>query len=461
MGADREAKWDRLSEVVEQKMKQTGVPGVAVGILHEGQTTAAGFGVTNVDHPQPVTDQTLFQIGSITKTFTTTAVMRLAEMGKLELEATVRTYLTDFTVADEAASSQATIRHLLTHMGGWVGDFFHDTGPGDDALSKYVADMAELEQLAPIGTVWSYNNAGFFVAGHLMALVTGQSYQAALRELVLDPLGLESCYFDAGEVITHGFAVGHNVTEEGPQVAHPWSLPRAAYPAGGVVCHVRDLLRYARVHLGDGATEDGPRLLRPESMSLMHSPQVTIRGEKETMGLAWFIEDVDGTRLDSHGGGTNGQISLLLLVPEHSFAVAIVTNANSGGTVTRDVSRWALKQYLGVDSPDPTPRESSEAQLTPYVGRYVRPFAEIELGILAGRLISQTVYKGGFPTEDTPPPPPPPPASLALCATDRLLVLDGPNKGARADIIRRPDGEIGWLRAGGRIHVREGRERDV
>ena len=167
----------------------------------------------------------------------------------------MRTYLPDFKVADETAASQATIRHLLTHMGGWAGDLFDDTGAGEDALAKYVGNMADLEQLAPLGTVWSYNNAGFSLAGYVIEVTTGKSYQAALQELVLEPLGLKDSYLDPGDVITHRFSVGHNVTEEGIQVARPWPLPRSLHPAGGITCHVQDLLRYARFHLGDGTTD--------------------------------------------------------------------------------------------------------------------------------------------------------------------------------------------------------------
>ncbi len=454
MSTSHEANWDRLREFVAKVMKDKGVPGVAVGILHKGETATAGFGVTNVDHPLPVTDETLFQIGSITKTFTGTAILRLVEMGELDLDATVRTYLPDFKVADETAASQATIRHLITHMGGWVGDLFDDTGAGDDALARYVANMADLEQLASLGTVWSYNNAGFSLAGYVIEMVTGKSYQAALKELVLEPLGLKNSYFDPGDVITHRFAVGHNVTEEDTQVARPWPLPRSAYPAGGITCHVQDLLRYARFHLRDGTTDDETRLLSSESMAQMHSPQVTIWGS-EAWGLTWAIDDTYGTRQISHGGGTMGQISLLTLTPEHDFAIAIFTNANRGRFVAREVSRWALKQYLGLEITDPTPVEASEEELTPYVGRYSRPFADIQLGILGGKLVGQMTYKGSFPTKDSPPPPAPPPMSLALCEKDRLLVLDGPFKDVKAEIVRKPNGSIGWLRASGRIHARE------
>ena len=89
------------------------------------------------------------------------------------------------------------------------------------------------------------------------------------------------------------------------------------------------------------------------------------------------------------------------------------------------------------------------------MGRYRRPFADIELGLLGGRLIGQITYKGGFPDKDTPPPPPPPPMALTLCESDRLLILDGPAQGQTVDVVRKSDGTIGWLRASSRIHVRE------
>jgi len=453
VSANHETTFDRLSEFVAQAMKKNGVPGVALGVLHEGQVRAAGFGVANVDHPLPVTDETLFQIGSITKTFTGTAIMRLIEMGKLDLDATVRTYLPDFKVADEQASVQATIRHLLTHTGGWVGDFFHDTGAGDDALPRYLAGMADLEQLAPIGTVWSYNNSAFYLAGYVIEKVTGQSFQTALKELVLEPLGLSHTFFDPGDVMTHRFAVGHRLDENGPQVARPWPLPRAAYAAGGITCTVQDLLRYARFHLGDGATPDGSRLLQPQSLAQMHTPQVTVWG-KEDWAITWATTQIDSLRQLSHGGGTVGQVSLLTLIPERSFAMAIFTNAGHGGSVTEKATNWALKAYLGLTVPLPRPIESSEQDLRPFVSRYSRPYADIELGLLAGRLVGQLIYKGSFPAQDVPPTPPPPPMTLARCEPDRLLVLDGVLKDARADVVRQADGSIGWLRFGGRIHKR-------
>jgi CubicO group peptidase (beta-lactamase class C family) len=439
-------KWKQLCEFAEESRQIHNVPGLVVGILNKGKVKAAGFGITNVDHPLEVNDETFFQIGSITKTFAGTLTMKLVEEGKLDLDATVRTYLPDFKVADETASETATLRHLLTHTAGWFGDFFHDTGPGDDALAKYVADMANLEQLAPIGTVWSYNNAGFYLLGLIIETVTRKSYQQVLREEVLNPLGLKNTLFDPGDVITYRFATGH---QEG-QVARPWPLPRAAYPAGGITCRVYDLLTYAKFQMGDGTSLKEKRLLTKESLTLMQTPQVTV-WDQLSWGLSWAIDDTYKYRLVSHGGGTTGQISQFTMVPEMQMAWAIFTNADSGGTVTTEIQKKILKDFLSMDVSDPKPMQASEEQLVQYVGKYSRPAVEIHLGILGGQLVGQAIPKMGFPAKDSPPPPAPPPFRLDLVEEDRLMVLDGPMKDSLAEIIRKPDNSIGWLRAG-RIH---------
>ena len=139
-----------------------------------------------------MTDDTLFQIGSISKTFTGTAMMRLVEQGKVELSAPLRRYLPEFRVKDADASARATVQDTLTHMGGWEGDFFADPSSGDDALQRQVEGMATLEQTGKPGEMWGYNNAGFYAAGRVIEVITGQPFEKALKAGVLDPLGLES-----------------------------------------------------------------------------------------------------------------------------------------------------------------------------------------------------------------------------------------------------------------------------
>jgi CubicO group peptidase (beta-lactamase class C family) len=441
-------------EILES-MEPLHVPGAAVGILHEGKEFVAGFGVTNLEHPLDVTADTLFQIGSITKTFIGTAVMRLVETGKLDLDLPVRTYLPDLRLADEEVAAKVTMRHLLTHTGGWFGDYFDDLGPGDDALAKMVRELAGLPQQTPLGEVWAYNNAGFYIAGRVIEVVTGKPFEAAAKKLVLEPLGMERAYFFPADVITHRFAVGHEVQDDEVEVARPWAIGRAVAPAGGIVTTVRELLRYARFHMGDGTAADGTRLLAPESLQAMRDPQVEAGGSIDAMGLTWALRRIDDLWVARHGGGTNGQVSTLETVPERNFALAILTNSSRGGLLINDLTRSAFNLYLGIDDPEPEAMSISEEALRPYVGDYQNPMVDIELRLAEGELIISLSYKGGFPTKDTPPSPSPPPAPLAFYATDRVLVTEGPMKGGRGEFLRSPDGSIAWLRASGRLHARQ------
>ena len=256
------------------------VPGVAVGIYHDGAEQAGGLGVTNVDHPLAVDAHTLYQIGSISKTFTGTTAMRLVEQGKLDLDVPIRTYLPDLRLADAEATERATMKHLLTHTGGWVGDYFDDFGAGDDALAKMAVAMADVPQVAPLGTLWSYNNAAFYLAGRVIEVIAGKPFEDVVQELVLDPLGMAHTYFFARNVITERFAVGHTVKDGTPVVARPWELPRIVNPAGGLLSDVPDLLVYARFHMGDGTAQDGARVLTPESVRYHADAALLRRGAR-------------------------------------------------------------------------------------------------------------------------------------------------------------------------------------
>jgi CubicO group peptidase (beta-lactamase class C family) len=446
--------WETLVEFVYQKQVESRVPGLAVGIFDQGAVTAQGFGVTNVDHPLPVTNTTLFQIGSITKTFTGTLIMCLVEQGKLALDAPIRTYLPEFRVVDAEVSAQATVRHLMTHLGGWEGDLFLDTGPGDDAIAKYVEAMAEQTQLVPLGNHWSYNNAGFGVLGRIIEVVTGESYEKVLKSQLLEPLGMAQAFLEPAAVMTYRYVVGHSVTADGIKVLRPWHLQRAVGPMGGLVTDVPTLLRYAQFHLGDASVASQP-VISVGSVHAMQTPQVTVWGE-EHWGLTWALEQIGGVQVVSHGGGTTGQITRLMFVPAHNFAITVLTNAQQGGPVCNAIADKALDLYLGLKRPEPKVQESSVDDLAHYAGFYSNAFSDVELGILAGRLVGQFVAKRGFPTKETPPAPPPPPVTLGIVAPNRLMMLDGGFKDQMVDVVRTAEGAIGWLRISGRLYRRNG-----
>ncbi|RLT43084.1 MAG: class A beta-lactamase-related serine hydrolase [Chloroflexi bacterium] len=449
-----------LESFISDEMSRWRVPGVAVGILHNGQGYSAGFGVTNVLHPLPVDSDTLFQIGSTTKTVTATVAMRLVEAGKLELDAPIRGYLPELRLADESVAQRVTLRHCFTHTGGWLGDYFDDTGDGDDALARYVARMADLPQLTPLGEIWSYNNAGFGLAGRVIEAVTGQPYEQVARQLVLQPLGMEMSFFGAADAISHRCAVGHEIMDaEDAQkarakVARPWALARNTNCVGGLISSVKDQLRYARFHLGDGTAESGERLLSPGSIALMQSELAAAGSGTKAVGVSWLLNEVAGVKTVAHGGATLGQMSAFLLAPTRNFAVTVLTNADRGRALHARVVKWALENIAGLVAPEPSLLSLSAAELTPYAGHYSAALSDLKVTVEGARLILQVIPKGGFPKKDSPPGPTPPPAPAAFTAPDRLLITDGPSAGNRGDILRGHAGEIVWLRIGSRVHKR-------
>src|SRR5215212_3233377 len=360
-GRGADALFVELDDFVVHRMAALKIPGVAIGVIAGDREHARGFGVTNVDHPLPVDTDTRFQIGSTTKTFTGTTIMRLVEQGKLDLGAPVRTYLPDFRVADSEVSGAVQLRHLVTHTAGWYDAALQETGDGDDALTHFVAGMADRPQIAPLGEYFSYNNGAVCLAGRVIEAVTGQTYEAAVTELVLEPLGLTQSSFFPEEIMTKAFAVGHGAPPDEPHgepvVLAPWALPRSANPAGGLIASVNDMLRYARFHLGDGAA-NGTRLLSAESLRRMQTPlgpggSVPGLGEirLEAVGVSWMLWSRGGVRIVAHPGGTNGQQSTFSLVPERGFAVTVLTNAQSGLLLGFEVTDWALDRFLGLQPP--------------------------------------------------------------------------------------------------------------
>ncbi len=443
----------KLTDLIQSKMQRFAIPGVSVGVLIGDQEFTASFGVTSIENPLIVTPETLFQIGSITKTFTGTAAMRLVEMEKLHLDQPVRNYIPGLKLADESVAQRVTLRHLLTHTGGWAGDYFDDFGQGDEALAKMVAKLEDLPQLTPLGELWSYNNAGFYLAGRLIEVATGLSYEAALKELILSPLGMEHSFFFAHEVISYRFAVGHAVKEGEPYVSRPWAVGRAIHPVGGLVTNLPDLFRYARFQMGDGTTQAGVRLLRADTLAEMHAPLVPASGIR-SFGLSWGVVDIEDCRLISHGGGTKGQTTFLGISPAQRFALIVLTNGEDGDTITSSAWSEALKLFLGLEMPEAQPIQASPKKLMEFIGKYDSLAEILELKIEGDALVLYTSNKGGFPTPNTPPMPNPPAVKVALCGEDCLVLLDEPMMGNRGEFLRSKAGTIEWLRLGGRVHRR-------
>ncbi|NWG35685.1 MAG: beta-lactamase family protein [Chloroflexi bacterium] len=443
-----DTKFRKIAKKIVSEMKRLEVPGVAIGIWNKGREHTAGFGITSVEHPLPVTPDTLFQTGSISKTFTGTLLMMLAERGKVDLDAPVRKYLKDFKLQDEEVAKKVTVRHLLTHMGGWVGDYFNDFGNGDDALDKMVKDIAKLTQVQPLGKIWSYNNTGFNIAARIIEIVTRKPYEQAAQEMLFDPLSLDMTFFYPSDILlTHRFVVGHTKVKGKVQVARPWAIGRAGNGVGGVVSTVKDLLKYGRFHMSSGKKN----VISGKSLRAMRVPQADA-GPRGMMGITWFIRDAGRFKVYAHGGATNGQQAYFFFIPDKDFACAILTNSDDGGIITAEMFGLVLETYFNVELPSPEPREVPLVELKELVGRYKIGTECFDIKVKGKYLMYHHIPLGGFPTPDTPPGPAMPPMRFQFYEKDKLIGLDEPLKGALADIIRDEQGRVEYFRVGGRAH---------
>jgi CubicO group peptidase (beta-lactamase class C family) len=419
-----------LESLVQEQMETWSVPGLAVAVLHDGVMEEWGFGVASIDTSLPVTPDTLFQIGSITKVVTATVIMKLVDEGRLDLDAPVRRVLPDFRLQDDAATEAVTLRHLLTHTGGFYGDRFTDFGPGDDALTKALEEFHTLRQYTPPGTEWAYCNTGFQALGAVIETLTETTAERAIYDRVLKPLGMDRSFFFAHEAITYRAAVGHNRLPGAEiEVARPYPLMRAMNAAGGIIGTVGDLLRFAAFHMGDGAVE-GERLVSEGSIRAMQAIQADA-GLADHWGLGWSIDIVDGRMVVGHGGSTNGFRARLAMAPESRTALAVLTNGNGGRALAREVESWFLERYAGLGRSEPPLIDLPPEALHRLAGHYRGPTSEIDVSVVDGGLRVDLTTTNQLSRQQVTYPP----QRMAPAGERRFILTDGESVGERVDFI--------------------------
>lgn len=418
----------------------------------------ACHGVTSRDNPLPVDKDTLYVVGSVTKTFTATALMRLVAQGRVALDAPVRRYVPELQLADARATAEVTVMNLLNHTSGLGWDLLVDTGEGDDALANFVAQLAALELIAPPGTRVSYSQAGYSLLGRVIETVVGMPYEKAIAALVCAPLGLSHSFFAPEEVLTRRFAVGHNRGEEGTlSIGRLWRGPRCRNPGGGLASSVADQVRWARFHLGDGRTDSGAQVLPTELLHQMAQPTAILRGSAlgDALGICWFLRDIDGVRTVGHGGSANGQFAEFLTVPERDFAIVSLSNASPDGiSCNQAIVRWALEAYLGVNDRDPVPLPYDAARAQEVVGSYELDVMTLVISTDdAGLTLDVRIRSEVRAAADIEMPPDYAPAAIGLLPgdTDEYIVTSGGLQGQRGFFTRDESGTIVGVDLAGRL----------
>ncbi len=367
------------------------VVGAALGIWHHGDEITTAHGVLSTATGVDVTPESVFQIGSITKIWTTTMIQQLAQEGRLSLDSTVADVLPGTRIGDPDSAGEVQVRHLLTHTSGIDGDLFTDTGRGDDCVERYVGLLAGAARHHPAGATYSYCNSGFVLLGRMIEVLDGRTWDESLRERLIGPLGLRNTVTLPEEAILRRAAVGHRDRPHQRESVGAWALPRSIGPAGLITADVHDVLGFARMHLDGGVSADGRRVLGAESVAAMQEPQTDIpsvddRGD--AVGLGWRLNRWGGRRVIGHDGGTIGQLAYLRIDPEAGLAVCLLTNSLMSASLYQHLFTEIFTEYVGAAPPQlAEPGELTiGADLKRHIGRYERSSWRCDLTLLDGAL---------------------------------------------------------------------------
>jgi CubicO group peptidase (beta-lactamase class C family) len=369
-----------LAELAVAEFNRQPLAGLALGVVRDGTLAFdRGLGFADVRAGRPVTADTVFRIGSISKTFTAIAVLQLVEQGRLELGDPVNEHLRGFRIEHRPGSPPITIRHLLTHTSG-LGELRKLTdvarpviglgvGPGKPmpTLPELYAPVLRAE-LEP-GAKWAYANHGFAALGQLVEDVAGRPFADHLREAVFEPLGMRRTDFLRSERVRGELAVGYAF--KGNRLKPVKDREIAIAPAGSVFSSVRDLALYAAALIGGGANEHG-RVLEGETLERMWEPQLELAPGLPAMGLAFFLNPVGGHRVVGHDGGWPGFVSALLVAPDDGVAAIVFTNTSDGRPTVR-LSEEVLRRLLDVPPPEPPKDVPQRPDLWPELTGLYKP----------------------------------------------------------------------------------------
>jgi CubicO group peptidase (beta-lactamase class C family) len=331
-GARAQPLAERLDPLLTRAVEEQHIPGLAIGIVQDGKLVyARGFGVMDIGKPdRPVTTQTLFHMASITKPFVATSIMQLWEHGKVDLDAPVKKYVPYFQLRDARAAA-ITVRQMLTHTSGMpdVDDYEWNKPQYDEgALERYVRSLSNRKLLWDPGTKFAYSNMAYEVLGDLVAKVSEQSVEDYVDVHILQPLGMASSTLLLHKADPDKLAAGHTKATPGRmKVVKHYPYNRAHTPSSNLHSNVDDMARWAMANMNRGELE-GHRILKDSTYDAMWKPY-TRRSETASVGISWFLAEVQGQHAVMHNGGDDGFVTRLVLFPARRTAVVYMLNCDA------------------------------------------------------------------------------------------------------------------------------------
>lgn len=348
---------------VDAVMAEWDVPGLGVAVVHEGAVVLAqGYGMRDLEEGLPVTPDTLFPIGSNTKSFTATLIGMLVDEGRLGWDDPIRTHLPDLQLHDAYATTEMTAEDLLTHRSGLPRHDLYWLAT-NKSRAELFAGLQYLEPSRSFRSEFQYQNLMYLTAGILTERITGETWEAQIVSRILRPLGMDRAVVSIERMQADpDFARGY-AASEGKIVRIPYRTVDEVGPAGSIDASAADMAKYLRFHLDRGKVGD-EQLLSEASWRAMQSPQMVITGPllerlkdgpevgAYSYGLGLMVGSYRGRTHVRHGGGIDGFISAMEWLPNEEIGVIALSNSSANGTVPNLVARNVFDRLLGLEPID-------------------------------------------------------------------------------------------------------------
>ena len=394
-----------LESWIKAQMDYRGLPGMSLGIVYDQELVyARGFGYSDLEQKTPATPQTIYRIASITKTFTSTALMQLRDAGKLGLDDPITQYLPWFKIQNRHPDAPAiTIRHLITHTSGLPREaaFPYWTDHKFPTREEMIAALANQETIYAPETEYKYSNLALALAGEVVAAASGMAYDQYIEKNILAPLGMtrSSVFLSADE--KRGLATPYSRRlDDGSHKVMPFTDSKGIAPAANMSSTVEDLARYLALQFREGP-QGGSQILKGSTLREMHRVHWLQPSWRSGRGLGFSVWQMDEHTVVGHGGWVAGNRTQIAFIPKRKVGVIVLTNADDGDP-------WfyadkVLKMFLPVLAKLTAP-ETPVAQANPawqqYVGMYSDPWwFDTEVLIFNNKLMMNGY---SFPPESDP-----------------------------------------------------------
>jgi len=394
-----------LETWIEAQMAYRNLPGLSIAVVYDQDVIwAKGFGYSDLAKKIPTTPQTIFRIASITKVFTSTAIMQLRDAGKLRLDDPITDFLPWFQIENPFPNAPpVTIRQLLTHSSGIPREaaFPYWTDHQFPTREQIIETLPEQEMVYEPETTWKYSNLGMALLGEIVAAASGEPYAAYIQQHILDPLGMMSTSVELSEAHKKRLAIAYGRRQpDGTRQIVSFTDAKGLTPAANMSSTVEDLAKFASMQFRRG-NAGGSQILKGSTLREMQRVHWLQSSWKSGWGLGFSVRILNGRELAGHGGWVGGYRTQLYFCPKEKIAVIVMTNADDGIPsfyASRALEMLAPSIKKAITPPQPIAKADPAWQK--YVGQYHDPWGwESKIMILNNELV---LYNYDYPPEDEP-----------------------------------------------------------